>query len=706
MENGMIDEDKSLALTPTWALATVVIIMVSLGFFFHASLKRCGKWLDETKRKALLSALEKIKDELMLFGLLSLLMGHWVVIVAKICVKSSAVSSRFFPCAVNDDLKSEQNILDTSSSYTNDFYPRKETYTLIDSHHHCPEGHESFASQESLEQLHRLMFVLGVVHVLYSFFVVALAMIKIYSWKIWEKQARNMATQSVQGSIGSSEAAFYSRRMTRLTTFISHRTSHPWSQNRVLVWLLCFSRQFWSSINYADYMALRYGFITTHELPLTYDFHNFILRSMEEEFHDVVGISWPLWVYAICCIFLNFHACSHQFAYQHIHQQQQQQLQQELQSFWANQYQDIERPSDFKNHSLPLARIKKIMKADEDVRMISAEAPIIFSRACEMFILELTLRSWNHMEENKRRKLQKNDIAAAIRRTDIFDFLVDIVPRGDLKDEVLASVPRGSLPVRGAAEAIPFYCKTLETEVYFWLSFLPAILVLLIGTKLHRIVVKLAVEITDPVPRFGNHPLNLRDELFWFGKPRLLLCIIQLISFQNAFEMATFLWSLWEIRDSSCFMANQWFVGVRLVFGVVSQFWCSFITFPLYIIITQMDAKFKKTVVSENVRRSLHGWKRRVKARHNSTSATMKGLSSTTLWNYRTHKHQIDKSASSSTQGSTWGFTDRTTSYQEPSTEQANRNEILPMLEVPLCSYIRYDSCSENDNDQITDIKG
>eukprot|EP00257_Ricinus_communis_P021633 XP_015581166.1 MLO-like protein 4 isoform X2 [Ricinus communis] len=540
MENGMIDEDKSLALTPTWALATVVIIMVSLGFFFHASLKRCGKWLDETKRKALLSALEKIKDELMLFGLLSLLMGHWVVIVAKICVKSSAVSSRFFPCAVNDDLKSEQNILDTSSSYTNDFYPRKETYTLIDSHHHCPEGHESFASQESLEQLHRLMFVLGVVHVLYSFFVVALAMIKIYSWKIWEKQARNMATQSVQGSIGSSEAAFYSRRMTRLTTFISHRTSHPWSQNRVLVWLLCFSRQFWSSINYADYMALRYGFITTHELPLTYDFHNFILRSMEEEFHDVVGISWPLWVYAICCIFLNFHA----------------------------------------------------------------------------------------------------------------------------------------------------------------------ILVLLIGTKLHRIVVKLAVEITDPVPRFGNHPLNLRDELFWFGKPRLLLCIIQLISFQNAFEMATFLWSLWEIRDSSCFMANQWFVGVRLVFGVVSQFWCSFITFPLYIIITQMDAKFKKTVVSENVRRSLHGWKRRVKARHNSTSATMKGLSSTTLWNYRTHKHQIDKSASSSTQGSTWGFTDRTTSYQEPSTEQANRNEILPMLEVPLCSYIRYDSCSENDNDQITDIKG
>lgn len=145
-----------------------------------------------------------------------------------------------------------------------------------------------------------------------------------------------------------------------------------------------------------------------------------------------------------------------QLAYQHIHHQQQQQLQQQLQNFWANQYQEIEQTADFKNHSLPLARIKKIMKADEDVRMISAEAPVIFARACEMFILELTLRSWNHTEENKRRTLQKNDIAAAITRTDIFDFLVDIVPREDLKDEVLASIPRGgNLPVGG--DGLPYY---------------------------------------------------------------------------------------------------------------------------------------------------------------------------------------------------------------------------------------------------------
>ncbi|EYU23086.1 hypothetical protein ABFS82_09G067000 [Erythranthe guttata] len=141
------------------------------------------------------------------------------------------------------------------------------------------------------------------------------------------------------------------------------------------------------------------------------------------------------------------------------YQQLLQQQQQQLQMFWNYQRQEIEQANDFKNHQLPLARIKKIMKADEDVRMISAEAPILFAKACELFILELTIRSWLHAEENKRRTLQKNDIAAAITRTDIFDFLVDIVPRDELKDEAAALGGIVGAPVVGAAgvTGVPYY---------------------------------------------------------------------------------------------------------------------------------------------------------------------------------------------------------------------------------------------------------
>lgn len=67
--------------------------------------------------------------------------------------------------------------------------------------------------------------------------------------------------------------------------------------------------------------------------------------------------------------------------------------------FWRHQMDLVEngfdsegKPIDFFNlgsatsgsgSALPLARIKKVMKNDDEVKMISAEAPILFSRACE-----------------------------------------------------------------------------------------------------------------------------------------------------------------------------------------------------------------------------------------------------------------------------------------------------------------------------------
>ncbi|XP_054153947.1 nuclear transcription factor Y subunit gamma-like isoform X2 [Oppia nitens] len=109
--------------------------------------------------------------------------------------------------------------------------------------------------------------------------------------------------------------------------------------------------------------------------------------------------------------------------------------QQMLDNFWHREIDNIKNLglNDFKNQELPLARIKKIMKLDEDVKMISAEAPVLFAKAAEIFITEISLRAWIHTEDNKRRTLQRNDIAMAITKYDQFDFLIDIVPRDELK---------------------------------------------------------------------------------------------------------------------------------------------------------------------------------------------------------------------------------------------------------------------------------
>lgn len=115
--------------------------------------------------------------------------------------------------------------------------------------------------------------------------------------------------------------------------------------------------------------------------------------------------------------------------------QAQTEAQQSLNSFWPKVTEDIRQltQADLRQQELPLARIKRIMKLDEEVKMISAEAPVLFSKAAEIFITELTLRAWIHTEDNKRRTLQRNDIAMAITKYDQFDFLIDIVPRDELK---------------------------------------------------------------------------------------------------------------------------------------------------------------------------------------------------------------------------------------------------------------------------------
>jgi nuclear transcription factor Y gamma len=54
---------------------------------------------------------------------------------------------------------------------------------------------------------------------------------------------------------------------------------------------------------------------------------------------------------------------------------------------------------------LPVARIKKIMKSDQDVRMISIEAPILFSKACELFIMELSHKAMFYARRDGRKQV-------------------------------------------------------------------------------------------------------------------------------------------------------------------------------------------------------------------------------------------------------------------------------------------------------------
>ena len=55
---------------------------------------------------------------------------------------------------------------------------------------------------------------------------------------------------------------------------------------------------------------------------------------------------------------------------------------------------------------------------------------------------------------------------------------------------------------------------------------------MLVGTELQHVVAQLALEVVEATATNVGTQLKLRDDLFWFGKPRVLWWIIQFISFQ------------------------------------------------------------------------------------------------------------------------------------------------------------------------------
>uniref|UniRef100_A0A0E0H1D2 MLO-like protein n=1 Tax=Oryza nivara TaxID=4536 RepID=A0A0E0H1D2_ORYNI len=74
---------------------------------------------------------------------------------------------------------------------------------------------------------------------------------------------------------------------------------------------------------------------------------------------------------------------------------------------------------------------------------------------------------------------------------------------------------------------------------YFWISLIPLVLLLLIGTKLEHIITQLAYEVaTKHTAVEGDIAVSPSDNLFWFHSPRLVLALLHFILFQNAFEFA------------------------------------------------------------------------------------------------------------------------------------------------------------------------
>ncbi|KAB2623624.1 MLO-like protein 8 [Pyrus ussuriensis x Pyrus communis] len=191
----------------------------------------------------------------------------------------------------------------------------------------------------------------------------------------------------------------------------------------------------------------------------------------------------------------------------------------------------------------------------------------------------------------------------------------------------------GVSPVLWASFVIFLLLNVNGWQLLFWASLIPLMIILLVGTKLQAILTKMALEITERHAVVQGIPLvQGSDKYFWFGRPHLILNLIHFALFQNAFQIIYFFWIWYSFGLNSCFHANFKLAIAKVILGVGVLCLCSYITLPLYALVTQMGSHMKKSIFDEQTSKALKKWHMAVKKKtHGSKSParTLGGGSST-----------------------------------------------------------------------------
>nr|TKS10941.1 MLO-like protein 3 [Populus alba] len=146
-------------------------------------------------------------------------------------------------------------------------------------------------------------------------------------------------------------------------------------------------------------------------------------------------------------------------------------------------------------------------------------------------------------------------------------------------------------------------------HAYLWVSFIPLLIVLVLGTKLEVVVAEMALEIRDQSSVIKGAPLVRPDNsLFWFSHPKYVLPLIHFTLFMNAFELAFFVWVTLQFGIKSCYHEKVEITAVRVVLAVTVQIMCSYITLPLYALVTQMGSQLKGAILEERTANAIKQW--------------------------------------------------------------------------------------------------
>jgi len=101
--------------------------------------------------------------------------------------------------------------------------------------------------------------------------------------------------------------------------------------------------------------------------------------------------------------------------------------QQMIEEFWMRKQEEIEAIEDFGERTIPMTCLKKVICAEKGKMMMTSDTPTFLTKACEIFVQELSVRSWVCASSHNRSTILDSDIAEAIASIESYDFLNDVL---------------------------------------------------------------------------------------------------------------------------------------------------------------------------------------------------------------------------------------------------------------------------------------
>ncbi|KAF8041711.1 hypothetical protein BT93_A0344 [Corymbia citriodora subsp. variegata] len=274
-------EGLTLEFTSTWVVAVVCCLLVLISFVVHRFLQCAGQLLSRPykthpslrkgRRKHLFDALQKIKEELMLLGFISLLLSVFQTRIGKICI-SKRLANAWLPCH-------QRTVhFSTNPIASDDYCSQKEKVPLL--------------SPTALHHLHIFIFVQATFHVIVCVVIILCGKARLYYWRKWE-----------QCIIEDGRFINEESRCSKLTQLAKKDGG---KRLAVIGWLHMIGKHFFPSLTKSEYIAIRLNCIKARYLEIPEDhFQKYVIRGVQKDFDKVVGISWYLWLFVVLLLLLD-----------------------------------------------------------------------------------------------------------------------------------------------------------------------------------------------------------------------------------------------------------------------------------------------------------------------------------------------------------------------------------------------------------------